>query len=229
MRGASILSSVAATGHLPARGRGHPANGVEGVDSAPCESRRRHFDIHNERRGKALFLFSEECGETERPLDEQLLQSRLDETVEFWRRWSGKSRYHGRWRETVSRSALTLKLMQDDEYGSIVAAPTFGLPEHPGGERNWDYRYTWLRDASFTLYAMMRLGYMDEAQQFQKWLDSLMDYDSEQGPLQVLYGIDGRREIPESTLAIYAAIWTRDRYVSATLRTHNCSWTSMAR
>ena len=63
---------------------------------------------------------------------------------------------------------------------------TFGLPEHPGGDSNWDYRYTWLRDASFTLYAMMRLGYVDEAQRFQKWPDSLMDYDSEQGPLQVL-------------------------------------------
>jgi GH15 family glucan-1,4-alpha-glucosidase len=149
---------------------------------------------------KLFFLFSEECGETERPLDEQLLQSRLDETVEFWRKWSAKSRYHGRWRETVSRSALTLKLMQDHEYGSIVAAPTFGLPEHPGGERNWDYRYTWLRDASFTLYAMMRLGYVDEAQQFQKWLASLMDYDSNQGPLQVLYGIDGRHKIPEFEL-----------------------------
>lgn len=149
---------------------------------------------------KLYFVFSEECCETESPLDEQLVQSRLEETVEFWRRWSAKSRYHGRWRETVSRSALTLKLMQDHEYGSFVAAPTFGLPEHPGGERNWDYRYTWLRDSSFGLYAMMRLGYVDEAQRFQKWLDALMDYDSEQGPLQVLYGIDGRREIPESTL-----------------------------
>jgi GH15 family glucan-1,4-alpha-glucosidase len=146
------------------------------------------------------FLFSEDCDETEMLLEEQLMKQRLDETVDFWRKWSGKSRYGGRWRETVNRSALTLKLMQDHEHGSIVAAPTFGLPEHPGGERNWDYRYAWLRDASFTLYAMMRLGYVEEAQQFQVWLASLLDYDSEHGPLQVLYGIDGRHVIPEETL-----------------------------
>jgi GH15 family glucan-1,4-alpha-glucosidase len=146
------------------------------------------------------FLFSDDCPETETAFDEQLIKQRLDETVDFWHKWSGKSRYSGRWRETVNRSALTLKLMQDHQYGSFVAAPTFGLPEHPGGERNWDYRYTWLRDSSFGLYAMMRLGYVEEAQQFQEWLASLMDYDSEQGPLQVLYGIDGRHEIPEETL-----------------------------
>jgi GH15 family glucan-1,4-alpha-glucosidase len=149
---------------------------------------------------QAFFLFSEECPETDHPLDEELIERRSIETIEFWRKWSGKSRYSGRWRETVNRSALTLKLMQDHEYGSIVAAPTFALPEHPGGERNWDYRYVWLRDASFTLYAMMRLGYVDEAQLFQTWLSSLFDYDSPQGPLQVLYGIDGRQKIPEFTL-----------------------------
>jgi GH15 family glucan-1,4-alpha-glucosidase len=146
------------------------------------------------------FLFSEDCPEMETPLDEKLMKCRFEETVDFWRKWSGKSRYSGRWRETVGRSALTLKLMQDHEYGSIVAAPTFALPEHIGGERNWDYRYVWLRDASFTLYAMMRLGYVEEAQQFQRWLSALMNYDSEQGPLQVLYGIDGRQQIPEETL-----------------------------
>jgi GH15 family glucan-1,4-alpha-glucosidase len=149
---------------------------------------------------RLFFLFSEDCAETETPLDEQLMKQRFEETVDFWRKWSGKSRYSGRWRETVNRSALTLKLMQDHEYGSIIASPTFGLPEHIGGERNWDYRYVWLRDASFTLYAAMRLGYVEEAQQFQRWLGSLLNFDSEQGPLQVLYGIDGRHEVPEETL-----------------------------
>lgn len=146
------------------------------------------------------FLFSEDCPELEKPLDEAMLSRRFEETVDYWRKWSGKSRYTGRWREMINRSALTLKLMTDQEYGSIIAAPTFALPEHIGGERNWDYRYVWLRDASFTLYAMMRLGYVDEAQQFQAWLSSLLNYDSEQGPLQVLYGIDGRHEIQEETL-----------------------------
>jgi len=146
------------------------------------------------------FLFGEDCSETETALDEELMEQRFAETADYWRRWSGKSRYTGRWREMINRSALTLKLMSDHEFGSIIAAPTFSLPESVGGVRNWDYRYVWLRDASFTLYAMMRLGYVDEAQQFQKWLSSLLDYDSKQGPLQVLYGLDGRHEIAEETL-----------------------------
>ena len=147
-----------------------------------------------------VFLFSEDCPETDKPLDEALLKQRFDDTARYWRTWAGKSRYTGRWREMINRSALILKLMTDQEHGSIVASPTFSLPESIGGERNWDYRYVWLRDASFTLYAMMRLGYVDEAQQFRNWLNSLLNYDSEQGPLQVLYGIDGRHEIEEETL-----------------------------
>jgi GH15 family glucan-1,4-alpha-glucosidase len=100
----------------------------------------------------------------------------------------------------VNRSALLLKLLTDREYGSIIAAPTFGLPEKIGGVRNWDYRYTWLRDSAFTLYAMMRLGFLEEATRFQQWLHGLLNYDSKQGPLQVLYRIDGGHETPELEL-----------------------------
>lgn len=100
----------------------------------------------------------------------------------------------------VNRSALLLKLLTDREYGSIVAAPTFGLPEKFGGARNWDYRYTWLRDSSFSLYAMMRLGFFDEAAQFQRWIHDRLNYDSPQGPLQVLYATDGTQETPEIVL-----------------------------
>src|SRR2546427_5500106 len=88
------------------------------------------------------------------------------QTVNFWRRWVARSSYDGRWRETMNRSALTLKLLTSRQHGSIVAAPTFGLPETVGGERNWDYRYTWIRDSSFTLYGLMRLGYTQEAAAF---------------------------------------------------------------
>jgi GH15 family glucan-1,4-alpha-glucosidase len=148
----------------------------------------------------SYFVFSEDSPETEQPLDESVMQHRFAETNEFWRKWAGKSKYSGRWREMVNRSVLTLKLMTDHEYGSIIAAPTFSLPEQIGGVRNWDYRYVWLRDASFTLYAMMRLGYVEEAEKFQRWLSSRLDYHSEQGPLQVMYGIDGRHELKEETL-----------------------------
>src|SRR5712691_3387264 len=93
------------------------------------------------------------------------------QTVNFWRRWVDRCTYRGRWRETVNRSALTLKLLTSRLHGSIVAAPTFGLPETVGGVRNWDYRYTWIRDSSFTLYALMRLGYSEEARSFMEWME----------------------------------------------------------
>src|SRR5256712_8303048 len=81
------------------------------------------------------------------------------QTVNFWRRWVARSTYGGRWREMVNRSALTLKLLTSRQHGSIVAAPTFGLPETIGGGRNWDYRYTWIPDSSFTLYGLIRLRF----------------------------------------------------------------------
>ena len=122
------------------------------------------------------------------------------ETMNFWQQWVGRSRYRGRWRETVNRAALTLKLLTSQAFGSIVAAPTFGLPEELGGSRNWDYRYTWIRDASFTLYALMRLGYTGEAAAFISWIQELCRAMGPSGPLQVAYGIDGRCHLPETEL-----------------------------
>jgi GH15 family glucan-1,4-alpha-glucosidase len=123
-------------------------------------------------------------------------------TVAYWRRWLSQSRYRGRWREMVHRSALTLKLLTYQPTGAIVAAPTTSLPEVLGGERNWDYRYTWIRDAAFSLYALLRLGFTEEAAAFMDWLTNRVSDERAQGdgPLNVLYGIDGRGELPEELL-----------------------------
>jgi GH15 family glucan-1,4-alpha-glucosidase len=126
--------------------------------------------------------------------------SSFKSTANFWRNWSRRSLYRGRWRGMVQRSALTLKLLTSARHGSIVAAPTFGLPEELGGERNWDYRYTWIRDASFTLYGLIRLGYTDEAAAFMHWIEARCGELNPDGSLQIMYGIDGRHELTEHTL-----------------------------
>jgi GH15 family glucan-1,4-alpha-glucosidase len=124
----------------------------------------------------------------------------FEATAKFWHDWVGRSGYRGRWREMIQRSALTLKLLTSQPHGSIVAAATFGLPEQIGGERNWDYRYTWIRDSSFTLYALLRLGYTEEAGAFMRWIEARCSELKPDGSLQILYGIDGRHEIPEEVL-----------------------------
>jgi GH15 family glucan-1,4-alpha-glucosidase len=134
------------------------------------------------------------------PADDAYVRAAFKDTVNYWRRWIGTSSYSGRWRDAVNRSALTLKLLHSRRYGAIVAAPTLGLPEVIGGDRNWDYRYTWVRDASFTLYALIRLGMTAETKAFVAWLTDRAGLRGDPSKLQTLYAIDGRTDLAESTL-----------------------------
>jgi GH15 family glucan-1,4-alpha-glucosidase len=121
-------------------------------------------------------------------------------TINYWKDWISKSRYKGRWVEIVNRSALVLKLMTSRKYGSIIASPTFGLPEEIGGVRNWDYRYTWIRDASFTIYALLKLGYKKEAREFMNWVEKQCNDIDQAGSLSLMYSVDGKKELLEIEL-----------------------------
>ncbi|MEW5977285.1 MAG: glycoside hydrolase family 15 protein [Acidobacteriota bacterium] len=133
-------------------------------------------------------------------LTEDEVELQFKRTVEFWRHWISKCTYRGRWREMVYRSALALKLLTFEPSGAIVAAPTCSLPEEMGGQRNWDYRYTWIRDAAFTLYALLRIGFTEEAGRFMHWLEAVCQDLPPENPLQVMYGIDGRPHLTEEEL-----------------------------
>ncbi len=124
------------------------------------------------------------------------------DTTEFWQSWVSQSTYRGRWREMVQRSAITLKLMTFAPTGGLVAAPTAGLPEQPGGERNWDYRYTWIRDSSFSVHALLGLGFIEEAKAFARWLsDRVAEHAGNgSGPLRIMYRVDGSSDLVEEML-----------------------------
>jgi GH15 family glucan-1,4-alpha-glucosidase len=150
----------------------------------------------------------------------------FQETRDFWRSWLARSTYRGRWRESVERSALTLKLLTYQPTGAPVAAATFGLPERPGGERNWDYRYTWIRDGSFSVRALLGLGYTEEAEAFLRWIgDRLVEPDGQredEPPLSIMYRVDGSSDLDEQELDHFDG-WCRSRPV----RVGNGAWNQL--
>jgi len=168
----------------------HDGSGVA-AEFPLTEGKRRSFELYGSAAGARA---------SRKALTEQETEELFNETVTFWRHWSAKSSYRGRWREIVNRSALVLKLLTYKPTGAIVAAPTCSLPESLGGMRNWDYRYTWIRDAAFTVYSLMRIGYDEEAMQFASFLDARCHELEPDGSLQTVYGIDGRRNLKEKTL-----------------------------
>ena len=127
-------------------------------------------------------------------------EEKFNETIAYWRGWIAKSSYSGRWREMVHRSALVLKMLTYAPTGAIIAAPTTSLPEEMGGVRNWDYRYTWIRDAAFTVYGLLRIGLTEAATQFMEWLEARCSETGPEGNLQVMYSIHGHTELTEQVL-----------------------------
>ncbi len=165
---------------------------VEGDDAVAC------FTL---RTGQETAFVLQDGESTGRVSDEETAEL-FDRAVAWWQAWVQQSTYRGRWREMVQRSALTLKLLTYAPTGAIVAAATTSLPEQLGGGRNWDYRYTWIRDAAFSVYGLLRLGFTSEARDFMDWLAERFSDCAEgpDAPLQVMYGIDGRTELKEETL-----------------------------
>jgi GH15 family glucan-1,4-alpha-glucosidase len=151
---------------------------------------------------RATFVLSGLEGEEDCPpaLSFEEAEEAFRSTVDYWHRWLSHSNYRGRWREMVDRSALALKLLTFEPSGAIVAAATTSLPAPIGGSRNWDYRYTWIRDASFTLYGLMRIGFTEEAYAFTRWLWARVQEAESDGTLQLMYSIEGRHEIAEQIL-----------------------------
>ncbi|MFD8250579.1 glycoside hydrolase family 15 protein [Nocardia sp. NPDC059691] len=183
-----------------ANGQDVVLHGAAGVERARDDGVRLDFSlVAGEIRG---FVLETAASRAPQPVSPGEAMTLFDDTVRFWRGWLGKCTYQGRWREMVHRSAMSLKLMTYAPTGALVASPTVGLPEQLGGERNWDYRYTWIRDASASVYALLGLGYIDEATAFLKWVSDRVSEQvgADSGPLRIMYRVDGSSDLAEETL-----------------------------
>ncbi len=130
-----------------------------------------------------------------------VLDAQQNDTQRFWINWIGKSRFKGKWREVVDRSLMVLKLLTFEPTGAIIAAPTFSIPEDVGGVRNWDYRYSWVRDASFTIYILLRMGFKEEADAYMGFIsERILTSRNADGGLPIMFTIRGETDIPEYEL-----------------------------
>ena len=197
--GPALSLHIAATSHHAPHGARDPGAAIERAGAGVVAHRTL-------RAGQTWGMVLESGGAEPRPVHTDDISRLLHETQRYWRAWLHRSTYKGRWREMVTRSAMTLKLMQYAPTGAPVAAPTAGLPEQSGGERNWDYRYTWIRDGSFSIYALLGLGFTEEAESFSRWLrdraaeQAGSQQDSQSGPLKIMYRVDGSSDLTEETL-----------------------------
>jgi pentatricopeptide repeat protein len=163
------------------------------------EDMRAVFTMQEGEFGRGVVL--ETMGGEPQALSPDELESLAKDTAHYWKGWLRRSTYTGRWRETVTRSAMTLKLLTYHPTGAPVAAATFGLPEQAGGERNWDYRFTWIRDGSLTMHALAGLGYLDEAARFAHWLrERSTERADAVGPGKIMHRVDGSSDLTEETL-----------------------------
>jgi GH15 family glucan-1,4-alpha-glucosidase len=180
-------------------GRVDPAQGGATAEQTG-DGLRATFTLREGESGKGVVL--ESMGGEPRAIPAAELDDMAAETAAYWKNWLGRSTYQGRWREMVSRSAMTLKLLTYEPTGAPVAAATFGLPEQAGGERNWDYRFTWIRDGSLTMHALARLGYLVEAGRFNMWLrDRVAEQAGDaSGLLKIMYRVDGTSDLVEESL-----------------------------
>jgi hypothetical protein len=187
-------------------------------DGAPRQSHLIHGEPaeppdHVARTGRGVV--PESMGGRPQKLSPAELERLAKDTEGYWKSWLARSTYTGRWREMVDRSAITLKLMTYAPTGAPVAAPAPGLPEQAGGERNWDYRFTWIRDGSLTMHALAGLGYLDEAARFGVWLkDRVTEGSASNGssPLKIMYRVDGSSDLIEETLGHFEG-WRGSRPV----------------
>jgi GH15 family glucan-1,4-alpha-glucosidase len=169
------------------------------LEEGPGRSVRGRFELKTGESASFVLQLLEEGEGPREVLKRAECQDLLQQTMDYWRRWIAGSAYHGRWRDMVNRSTLALKLMTYEPTGALVTAPTMGLPQTIGGAQNRDYRYTWLRDAAFTMFVLLRIGFKDEAHRFMGWLQQRCQGSG--GLLNPLYGLDGRKEVVEEELS----------------------------